>query len=372
MRVVAWGTYDLGKPRVRILLRGLEEAGVEVCRCHWDLWRGVPDKSALGLLDWLRFGAIALAAYPLLLWRYLRLPRHDFVLVSYPGHVDVLVVWVGARLRGIPVVWDAFLSIYDTVVTDRGLLRPEHFGAQWLRRLDGWAAGIADLVLMDTRAGAEHFRRNFGLDPEKIASVWVGVESERFPERRPARAPGAPFTILFYGQLSPLHGVETIVRAARAGRGENLHWLLIGQGQDEDVLNTLLREQPLENLRWERWVPYEQLSERIGAADVCLGVFGASEKAGRVIPNKVFQILQAGGALVTRDGPGIRELLDEGPGIRLVPAADPERLLQAIRELRDSGERPSEAARGRLRARIAPRAIGEELRATLAAWRRPA
>lgn len=372
MRVVAWGTYDLGKPRVRILLRGLEEAGVEVRHCHVDLWRGVADKSVLGLLVWLRFGLVALAAYPLLLWRYWRLPRHDFVLVLYPGHVDVLAISVAARLRGVPVVWDAFLSLYDTVVADRGLLRPEHFMAPWLRRLDGWAGRVADLVLTDTRAGAEHVRRELGLESGKVAAVWVGVESESFPDRRLPRPDGAPFRILFYGQLSPLHGIETIVRAARAGRDDNLEWLLIGTGQDEGVLRQLLSEQPLDNLRWERWVPYEELSERIGAADVCLGVFGTSEKAGRVIPNKVFQIVQAGAALITRDGPGIRELLNEGAGIRLIPAADPERLLLAIRELRDSAEHPPEATLAPLRARIAPRAIGETLRATLLAqpWRR--
>jgi glycosyltransferase involved in cell wall biosynthesis len=293
-------------------------------------------------------------------------------LVPYPGHVDVLAIRAAARLRGVPVVWDAFLSAYDTVVADRGMLRPEHPAARWLRRLDRWAAGAADLVVADTRASADCLRRDFGLESQAVASVWVGVESEHFPPRPAAPSAGGPFTILFYGQLSPLHGIETIVRAARAGRGEGLRWQIVGRGQDEALLLRLLHEEPLDDLQWEPWVPYERLSERIGAADVCLGVFGASAKAGRVIPNKVFQILHAGRALVTRDGPGIRELVDEGPGIRLVPAADPERLLHAIRELRDGRERPSEAFLERLRPRIVPRAIGGALRAALAAQQRTA
>lgn len=45
LRVIAWGSYDLGKPRVRILLRGLRENGVEVLECHRDVWQGVEDKS---------------------------------------------------------------------------------------------------------------------------------------------------------------------------------------------------------------------------------------------------------------------------------------------------------------------------------------
>ena len=65
MRVICWGTYDLGKPRNRIMLRGLREAGVELVEIHKDVWGGVEDKglvSGIGrklmlILKWL-------AAYP--------------------------------------------------------------------------------------------------------------------------------------------------------------------------------------------------------------------------------------------------------------------------------------------------------------------
>ena len=40
MRDVSCGTYDLGKPRTRILLRGIRENGVEVTECQVEGWRG--------------------------------------------------------------------------------------------------------------------------------------------------------------------------------------------------------------------------------------------------------------------------------------------------------------------------------------------
>ena len=47
MHIVFWGTYDTGKPRVRILLQGLRENGVEVSECQANIWENVEDKSQL-------------------------------------------------------------------------------------------------------------------------------------------------------------------------------------------------------------------------------------------------------------------------------------------------------------------------------------
>ena len=365
MRVAFWGTFDLGKPRNRILLRGLRENGAEVLVCHRQVWAGVEDKSRLTAGQRLRFLVRWLLAYPGLILGYLRLPGHDVALVGYLGQLDVLILWLFARLRRVPVVWDAFLSLHDTVVDDRALVSPRHPLARLLFAWEWLASRAADRVLLDTRAHAEAFAEAFGLPAERVASVFVGVEPEAFPPAQPSppRSPSPDLIrILFYGQLIPLHGVETILRAARAARDEPFEWVLIGQGQQGELVRRMLEEEPLPRLRWVPWVPYEELGHWIGEADVCLGIFGASGKAARVIPNKVFQVLAAGRPLVTRDSPAVRELLEEDPGVYLVPPADPEALLGALRRFRT--ERAGLAGRvlhEEARERIQPRAIGREL-----------
>lgn len=359
MRVVFWGTYDLGKPRNRILLRGLRENGVEVVPCHADVWSGVEDKSQVGGGRRLRLLLRWLLAYPGLILRYLRLPRHDAVLVGYLGQLDVLALRPFARA---PVVWDAFLSLYDTVVQDRALLSPRNPLARLLFAWEWLACRAADRILLDTRAHAAWLAETFRLDPPRVAAVPVGAEPEAFPFAGPLPAAEPRVRVLFYGQLIPLHGVETIVRAARLVRGEGFDWVLIGDGQEADKVRRLLAEGPLPGLEWVRWVPYEELADCIRGADVCLGIFGDSGKAARVIPNKVYQVVSAGRPLITRDGPAVRELLEEGPGVYLVPPADPAALAGALRRFRD--DRAALAGRelhAAARARIHPRAVGERL-----------
>ena len=369
MRIVYWGTYDLGKPRNRILLRGLRENDVEVIEIHADVWSGIEDKSGLAG-GWRRLGLLLrwLFRYPPLVARYLCAPRHDAVMVGYLGQIDVLVLWPFARLRGVPIVWDAFLSLYGTVVEDRRMLSPRHPAARGLFALEWLACRVVDRIILDTRAHAEYFAAKFGIAPERFAVAFVGVEPEAFPPRPsgdPRRDPGAPLTVLFYGQFIPLHGVDTIVRAAWLAKDEAIDWVIIGRGQEEEGIRALIAQTPLRRLTWISWVDYDELKNWIYQADICLGIFGDSDKAARVIPNKVFQVLSAGVPLITRGSPAIREILNpDTPGVRLVPPVDPKALLAAIRDLArgmtmDRGPEPLYAD---LRKRIAPLAVGESLR----------
>ena len=368
MHVVIWGTYDLGKPRNRILLRGLRENGVEVVECHTEVWSGIEDKSEVkGLTAWVSLLFRWFLAYPGLIIRYLREPKHDAVLIGYMGLIDVLVIWPFARLRGAPIVWDAFLSLYDTVVHDRKLVGVVQPAAWLLFALEWLACRAASLVILDTRAHSEYFTETFRIAPQSLAAIPVGVEPEHFPPRQSedlAAPLNRPVKVLFYGQFIPLHGIDTIVEAARLAKDEAIDWVIIGRGQEAERLRVQLAAAPLPRLTWVPWVDYQELKDWIYQADLCLGIFGDTDKAARVIPNKIYQVLSAGLPLVTRDSPAIREILDPDTlGLRLVSPADPEALFAAVRAL--AGETMAGRHRGalyaNLRESITPRAIGQSL-----------
>ena len=336
-RVVYWGTYDTGKPRNRIMIRGLKENGVEVIECHANIWQGVEDKSQIsGLSQKMKFILSYLLSYPILIYQYLRAPCHDVVIVGYMGQFDVLVLWLFAKLRRVPIVWDVFLSLYNTAVEDRNLVASNHPLARFLFAWEWTACRAANILVLDTQAHADYFTQRFKVPPHRTGVVFVGAETTAFPLRTKAismKAPKESLTVLFYGQFIPLHGIETIIRAAQQAETEPIQWILIGRGQMESKIRDMLQAHPLPKLKWIPWVPYEELVQWIHGADICLGIFGNSDKAARVIPNKIFQILSSGKPLITRDSPAIRELLSpEMPGVFLVPPATPTALAYAIRK----------------------------------------
>jgi glycosyltransferase involved in cell wall biosynthesis len=345
VRVLSFGTYERDYPRNAQVRACLRRAGVEVVERHVSVWDGQKHK----------FGAGAGAAARLAVAeaRLLRRPgqRFDVVLVGYPGHLDLPAARRVAAGR--PVVFNPLVSLWDTLVQDRGRFREGSLPARAVRALDRAAFRAADLVVADTEAHAELFRE---LGARRVEVCLVGAEERVF---QPGWTGGGPF--LFVGKLIPLHGLETILAAARLAPELDLH--VVGSGQ----LEHLLEERPA-NVHWTNWVDYERLPHELHGARAALGIFGTSPKARRVIPNKAFQALACGTPLVTADTPGARELLVDGESALLVPAGDPEALAAALRRLaadEDLQRRLSTGGLAAYTAHAGEQVLGERWRALL-------
>ena len=331
-RVVVWGTYDTGKPRTRNLLSGLRTCGWEIIECHADIWGGIEDKTQISKSRVKLFRSVRwLFAYPVLVARYLRLPKHDLVLVGYMGQLDVLVLWMFARLRRVPVVWDALISLYNTAVNERAYFGRRHPFAVLLYAMEWLGTRAVDRLLANTMTATEYFVEKYGIPRERVCSLLVGVETHAFPPRPVGRSPHGPVRVLFYGTLIPLHGIRYILQAARLASHLEVEWEIIGSGHEGELVEGFLSKYQLDKVTWSPWVPYEQLAARIHAADIGLGIFGDSTQARWSIPNKVFQLMACGIPVITRDSPGARELMSEDmPGIYLVNPEDPEAILRAV------------------------------------------
>jgi len=323
---------------VRLLIAGAKAAGMDVYECHTDLWKGIEDKSQVSsagkrfllLLKWL-------FSYPKLIFRYLLASKHDVVIIPYLGHVDIFFIWLFARLRGVLIVWDAFLSLYDTTVNDRALLKQSGLLARLLYAAEWVACRLPDICLLDTGPHAKYFEKLFNLPAGSIKHIPVGVEAEFFqPEKMEecAENGSGPLVVFFYGQFIPLHGIETIIKAAQLVEQKRIdvRWILAGKGQEEEKIEEQIKKAQLRSVERIPWIPYQDLRRWILRADVCLGIFGTSEKSLRVIPNKVFQIVSVARPVITSDTAAIRELFSEHPGINLVPPGHPSALADAIIE----------------------------------------
>lgn len=343
--IVGFGSYDTAKhPRVGIILDGLREHGEEVVQINHPLGFSTAERVRMLNQPWRlpAFGWRMLRCWGRMAADARRLKRTgrpiDAVVVGYMGHFDVLLA---KRLfRGVPIVLDHLIFAGDTAA-DRGA---QGMKVRLLNRLDRAATGAADLVVVDTE---EH--RQLLPVPDRGVVVPVGARQEWFDAGASAnasatsRAAGAPLEVIFFGLFTPLQGAPVIARALRTALsdGAPIRATLVGTGQDYEQTRSILTG--VDGITWLDWVDHAELPALVASHDVCLGIFADSGKALRVVPNKVYEGLAAGCAVVTSDTQPQRRAL--GDALALVPAGNSDALAAELVSLASDEGRLSELQR---------------------------
>jgi len=360
-----------GYPRNRVIIEGLRSNGVEVTECHEDFWKGTAEK-----LEGVKAGSVMVKTifrlmriYGRLILKFRHAGDYDAMIVGYAGHVDIFLAKILNLFRRKPVIFDAFLSVYDTAVMDRKIVLQNSLKAKLLRLVDKWSCNIADSVLLDTKAHIDYFVREFHLPASKFYAIPVGSSlttadsaadsgdtilnslptspSQRIKYGVPGTS-GA-LNILYFGSYIPLHGVDVILRAAEILQGEkDIVFTLIGKGQLLPEMKQLASKLGLRNVNFiDRFVEEGELSGYIQRSDICLGIFGKTDKAMRVIPCKVYNCLAMGKPLITAMTPATEGVLTNMDNAMLCNAGDPESLSEAILSLKkDEALREKIAIRG--------------------------
>jgi glycosyltransferase involved in cell wall biosynthesis len=263
-------------------------------------------------------------------------------------------------------VLDHLIGACDTAL-DRG--ESNALKLALLRRLDTSALGSADIVVVDTE---EH--RGL-LDEGAVAKtvvVPVGAEKAWFTagDRRLPAQDGRRLTVVFFGLFTPLQGAIVIGKALGLLRDSPIEVTMIGEGQDYAAARAA--GEANQAVRWIPWVEAASLPEVVARHDVCLGIFGTTTKALRVVPNKVYQGAAVGCAVVTSDTFPQRRAL--GDAALFVPPGDHEalaRTLLALANDRESARALGCAAKDRALSKFSPREVVRPLLSRIdAAWGR--
>lgn len=323
MSICFFGAFDPFYPRTAILRRGLKLNN----QTFYD-WR-LP----LGLKAWGR--------YPLgLCQTFLNFPKvrgKTCLFVPSFGHKDVPLAFLIARMRSNLVLFDPLASRYETKILDWQRKSPDSLSAKWNYWLDQLSLKLADLVLADTQAHREYYCQEFGLDLKKVAVLPVGFDDSLWQsEAKMSLGNDRTMTIVFFGSFLPLHGVDRLARAALmlVQKEPLVRFLFIGSGQTFPLVKKIIAQDPTGRIKLLGWMKERQMVELIKReADLCLGLFGQTPKALRVVPHKVFQAMALGKPVVTLDTPAIREFFVHGENIYLCSSAEPEAIAQSLLEL---------------------------------------
>ncbi|MFQ5951155.1 MAG: glycosyltransferase [Candidatus Geothermarchaeales archaeon] len=302
--------------RNAVILGGLKQAGVDLIECT-DSSSTYAARYTKVLLDFLS-------------------KRKESVDLIYVGFFGQPLLPIIRQFTNIPVIFDAFLSAYDTMCFDRRAVVPDRAVGKFLFWLDKTSCEMANKVLLDTRAHIDYFVSTFGLRKTSFERVFVGADDSLFYPREGQRR-NSHFVVFYYATYKPLHGVETIVEAAkRLETHPEIRFRLVGTGQQYGPVRRLQRKLGVRNVEFIPWIPYANLPMQIAKADVCLGGhFSAVGKAQRVIPGKAFQFIAMRKPVILGDNVATKELFEDNRNALMVEMTDDEALAEAILNLKN-------------------------------------
>jgi len=263
--------------------------GVEVRRVAWGSW----GKGSLGART---AGGLLFLAQAFL--RGLFGPRPTRVLVSTSPPMAPLFGALLARLRWAPYTfWLMDLNPDQAIAT--GAVAPQALSARLLERANRAAARKSRAVIALDAFMAERVRGRWQLG-ENLAVLPPWPHEDHIA---PIAHADNPFrtrhglqgkrVVMYSGNLSPVHPIDTILQAARELRDDaRLVFVFIGEGGGRAAVEEAIRHDRLDNALLLPYQPLAELRFSLSAADVHLVSMGAN-MVGIVHPCKVYGAMAA-------------------------------------------------------------------------------
>ena len=268
------------------------------------------------------------------------------------GHPDLVVSLTDPPILGLAALWAArrtgarfvFLceDIFPEVATLVEDFRSPAINAG-LDRVNRYLLRHADAII----ALGDRMRRRLveekGADPSRVHVIHNWADCEAIvPGQKDnpfARAHGLAdrFVVMHSGNVGLSQNLEVLIEAAdRLRSRERLMLAIVGDGSKREVLERMVADRGLGNVRFFPYQPKELLHDSFATADAFV-VSLKSGLEGFIVPSKVYGILAAGRPYIAATDPGSEPaaIAREG-GCGLVAApGDPDALAAAIGALHD-------------------------------------
>lgn len=367
MKICYFGAFEENYSRNKINIDGLKKNRVSVIKCSTHKVKFRSESSISMAVYLITFPIMFLVRNFSLIMRGYQLYRNtsfDIIFVAYPGHLDLPAAYILKLLTRKPIVFDCVISIYDTFVLDRKAVKVRLI-AKALYYFEKRLLKLCDLILIDTRAHRDYLISLFDLNPNKVKESYIGAENKLYKQTFDNSRSNF-FTAIFYGQASPLHGTDYIIKAAKICQKKDpgIKFVLLGDGQTRAKDVKLSRALKIKNITFLPSMKEEDAVRIVQKADVMLGVFKGSHKSQVVIPNKVYQGIALAKPVLTEDSPAIKEHFTHMQNIYLCEPANEKSLASALMKLRENKKlRTTIASEGHklYKSKFTPDKLGKQL-----------
>lgn len=268
--------------------------------------------------------------------------RYDLIMVVTAPPTLPLAAYLFSKMAGVPYLYLVYDLYLDMAVAMK-MVAPNGRAAQTCRRAQkDWFHGAARTVVLG-RCMRDHVASTYDLPEAKIdvlpipsdLNMVVPLDKNSSQFRRDHNING--FLVLYAGNFAQYQDFDTLLDAAKLLLPRtDIRFAFVGDGAKRAHIAARIETESLTNVALLPFVPENQLSDMLGAADVSLVTLERGIE-GLAVPSKFYNILASGRATVACVPPvsEIAHVITESEcGVR-VDQEDPRALAQVIAGLAD-------------------------------------
>jgi glycosyltransferase involved in cell wall biosynthesis len=259
------------------------------------------------------------------------IPRHDVAFVTSPPLPGIVAAAGGLVGRKVPYVLDV-RDLWPAAAMALGELSNQRVIGQ-LERAERWLYRHAAAATATTRPFCRHID---GLAGRPIASHLPNGALDQLLNTPPVSTPASgPFILGYAGNLGIAQGLSIIPDAAAELRGEDIRFLVVGDGPVGTTLRSEIERRDLNAIEMRPIVPVEAVGDVLCECHALLVPLGASPLLEDFVPSKLYDAMAVGRPVIAALGGEAASIVREARcGIVIAPE-DGNALAAAVRRLRD-------------------------------------
>lgn len=181
--------------------------------------------------------------------------------------------------------------------------------------------------------------------PQYAEDFYRPVKREEAIEKCPEIPADDSFKIVFTGNIGKAQGLDILPRAAKELKDENVRFIIVGDGREQDNFKKAIHDAGVENMfTMTGRQPMEHIPDMLGCCDAAFLSFMDNELFTKTIPAKLQSYMACGIPIIASASGESERIISEADCGLCSPIGDAEKLAENIKVLMND---PDRAGKGR-------------------------
>lgn len=215
----------------------------------------------------------------------------DSIIILFPGIIDIIFLNIFGRKYSNLVIYDYFISFYQTIVIDRRIIKSKNLKFI-IFHLEKFFLKLPNLLIVETSPIKDYVLKNFN-NTLKINCLLTPISFQFLNLNNYRMKNEKKIDFIYWGTYINLHGLDILLNAAKLNN-DNYNIYLLGDGQEYEKIYNLSKKLNLKNITFDRTLfakekKFDYFFELIDNSKIAIGPLSNSEKNKIVITSKVIE-----------------------------------------------------------------------------------